>query len=107
MSIEMVLFSGSRDYRHESGTDEPMSEKLVELEEILRTVRDHGLLSNDALARELDLHSFDVRLALLDAASWGLIRRDRRRAWMLTHRGEALITAGDLGDSNDHGASPG
>jgi hypothetical protein len=84
-----------------------MSEKLVELEEILRALRDHGLSSNDALARELVLHSFDVRLALLDAASWGLIRRDRRRAWKLTDRGEALITAGDLGDSNHHGGSRG
>jgi hypothetical protein len=36
-----------------------------------------------------------------------LIRRDRRRAWMLTDRGEALITAGDLGEMHDHGGRRG
>lgn len=84
-----------------------MSEKLVDLEEILCTLRDHDLSSSDAVARELDLHRLDARLALLDAANWGLIRRDRRRAWMLTDRGEALITAGDLGEVHDRGGSRG
>jgi hypothetical protein len=82
-----------------------MSERLVELEEILRTLRDDGPRSSDAVARELGLHTFDVRLALLDAAIWGLIRRDRRGAWTLTDRGLALVNPGvptaDLDDSKD------
>ena len=80
-----------------------MSDRLVELEGILRTLRDRGPLSSDALARVLDLHSFDLRLALVDAATWGLIGRDRRGAWSLADRGVALVTpslpVADLGDS--------
>lgn len=82
-----------------------MSERLVELEEILRTLRDDGPRSSDAVARELGLHTFDVRLALLDAAIWGLTRRDRRGAWTLTDRGLALVNpdvpTADLDDSKD------
>lgn len=69
-----------------------MSEKLVELDEILGTLREHGPLPSDAVAGILDLHLFDARIALVDAAISGLIRLDRRGAWMLTDRGLAAIT---------------
>jgi hypothetical protein len=85
----------------ESGTHAPMSERLVELEEILRTLRDDGPRSSDAVARELGLHTFDVRLALLDAAIWGLIRRDRRGAWTLTDRGLALLLSDTVGGDGE------
>jgi len=83
-----------------------MSSKLVDLKEILRTLRDHGPLSGGALARELDLYSFDLRLALVEAATWGLIGSDRRGAWTLTDRGVALVAPdvvlADLVDTGDH-----
>jgi hypothetical protein len=87
--------------------DAPTSAKLVELEEIPGALRDHGPLSSDALARELSLYSFDLRLALVNAATWGLVNRDGRGAWTLTDRGTALVTpvlpVADRADSSDHG----
>lgn len=84
----------------------PTSAKPVELEEILCTLRDRGPLSSDALARKLDLYAFDLRLALVDAATWGFVSRDRRGAWTLSDRGLALVTpilpVADLADSYDH-----
>jgi hypothetical protein len=78
-----------------------MSRKLVDLKEILRTLRDQGPLSGGALARELDLYAFDMRLALLEAASWGLIGPDRRGAWTLTERGVALVAPDVVAASAD------
>jgi hypothetical protein len=35
-----------------------------------------------------------VRIALLGAATWGLVRRDGRGAWLLTARGRAAVRSG-------------
>lgn len=67
---------------------------LVELDDILHTLDDHGRLPAATVAGMLDLHAFDVRIALLGAATWGLVRRDGRGAWMLTQRGRAAVRSG-------------
>jgi hypothetical protein len=66
---------------------------LVELDDILHTLDEHGRLPAAAVADMLDLHAFDVRIALLGAATWGLVRRDGRGAWMLTERGRAAVSS--------------
>jgi hypothetical protein len=71
-------------------------EKLVELDEILHTLDEHGRLPAAAVASMLDLRRFDARLALFGAATWGLVRRDGRGAWLLTERGRAAVRSDAL-----------
>jgi hypothetical protein len=69
-----------------------MSDRLVELDEILVVVRDRGPVSSRAVARTLKLLELDARLALLRAGVLGLTRRDDRGQWSLTTRGRESLT---------------
>lgn len=69
-----------------------MSRKLVETDEILQILRDHGPLPTVSLARALDLWRLDAAVALRAARTYGLVRRNRQGAWRLTGYGLATLT---------------
>ena len=71
-----------------------MREKLVTFDGILRALHDRGPMTTEALANDLDRHRLVVLIALLDAATWGLVCENERSAWILSKRGLAAIRAG-------------
>ncbi len=71
----------------ENGT----SHRLVGLQDALRVLDRAGPVSSAALAHELGLHRLEVRMMMLQAHWYGLVRATNRGEWAISQRGREAL----------------